>query len=127
MTQNDLRLGKFSLSLAVKDLAASRTFYEKLGFEAVAGDGKVWQVMKSGATTLGLVQGMLERNVLTFTPGWDNEREKVESFVDVRELHERAKAAGLEPTGETNLDATGPGSFMLTDPDGNPVLFDQHV
>jgi len=127
MTQIDTSLGKFSISLAVKSLEASRTFYQKLGFEPVAGDGKVWQVMKNGEATVGLIQGMFERNILTFTPGWDNERAEKSSFVDVRALHARAKAAGLEPTDETGLDGTGPGSFMLTDPDGNPVLIDQHV
>jgi lactoylglutathione lyase len=126
MTHIDNKLGKFSLSLAVKNLEATRTFYQKLGFEAVAGDGKVWQVMKNGEATLGLVQGMFERNILTFIPGRDNERDKLSSFVDVRELHKRAKAAGLETTDETGLDGKGPGSFMLKDPDGNPVLIDQH-
>jgi lactoylglutathione lyase len=127
MTQIDKRLGKFSLSLAVKSLEASRAFYQKLGFEPVAGDGKRYHVLKNGDVTLGLVQGMFERNILTFNPGWNSERQKVPSFVDVRELHARAKAAGLETTAEAGLDGTGPGSFMLTDPDGNPVLIDQHV
>jgi lactoylglutathione lyase len=127
MTNIDNRLGKFSLSLAVKSLEASCTFYQKLGFEPVAGDGKKYQVLKNGDATLGLVQGLFERNILTFTPGWDNQRNKLSSFVDVRELHARAKAAGLETTAEAGLDGTGPGSFMLTDPDGNPVLIDQHV
>jgi catechol-2,3-dioxygenase len=114
MTQIDHRLGKFAISLAVKSLEASRAFYQKLGFEPVAGDGKSWQVLKNGDVTMGLVQGISQRN-------------KRSSFVDVREIHARAKAAGLVPTAEVGLDGTGPGSFTLTDPDGNPVLFDQHV
>jgi lactoylglutathione lyase len=127
MTHIDNRLGKFSISLAVKNLEASRAFYQKLGFEPVAGDGKRYQVLKNGDVTLGIVQGMFDRNILTFNPGWDSQRQKLPSFVDVRELHARAKAAGLEPTNEAGLDGTGPASFMLTDPDGNPVLVDQHV
>lgn len=127
MSQTDNSLGKFSISLAVKNLEASRTFYQKLGFEVVGGDGKSWQVLKNGDATVGLIQGMFERNILTFTPGWDSQREDLSSFTDVRALHARAKAAGLEPTDETGLDGAGPGSFMLTDPDGNPVLIDQHV
>ena len=127
MPNTDDSLGKFSISLAVKSLEASRTFYQKLGFQAVAGDGKTWQVLKNGEATVGIIQGMFERNILTFTPGWNSQRENVSSFTDVRELHARAKAAGLEPTDETGLDGPGPGSFMLTDPDGNPVLIDQHV
>jgi predicted lactoylglutathione lyase len=127
MTQIDQRLGKFSISLAVKSLQASREFYQKLGFEPVAGDGKIWQVLKNGDVTLGIIQGMFERNILTFNPGWDSQRKALSSFVDVRELHARAKAAGLETTREAGLDGAGPGSFMLTDPDGNPVLIDQHV
>lgn len=127
MTPTDESLGKFSISLAVKDLAASRMFYQKLGFAVVDGDGERWQVLKNGHATVGLVQGMFERNILTFTPGWDDQREGVSAFTDVRVLHARARAAGLEPTDETGLDGAGPGSFMLTDPDGNPVLIDQHV
>jgi len=126
MPQTDCTLGKFSLSLAVKNLESSRAFYQKLGFEAVAGDGKTWQVMKNGDATLGLIQGMFDKNILTFIPGRDSRRDKVATFADVRELHKRAKAAGLETTDETGLDGTGPGSFMLKDPDGNPVLIDQH-
>jgi predicted lactoylglutathione lyase len=127
MPNDDDSLGKFSISLAVKDLEASRSFYQKLGFVAEAGDGKTWQVLRNGEATLGLVQGMFERNILTFTPGWGSARKELASFADVRALHARARAAGLTTTDETGLDGTGPGSFMLTDPDGNPVLIDQHV
>lgn len=127
MPNVDDSLGKFSISLAVKDLAASRSFYQKLGFVPEAGDGKTWQVLRNGEATLGLVQGMFDRNVLTFTPGWGSERKELASFADVRTLHARARAAGLATTDETGLDGTGPASFMLVDPDGNPVLIDQHV
>lgn len=127
MPNVDDSLGKFSISLAVKDLEASRSFYQKLGFAPEAGDGKTWQVLRNGEATIGLVQGMFDRNILTFTPGWGSDRNALASFTDVRALHARARAAGLATTDETGLDGTGPGSFMLTDPDGNPVLIDQHV
>lgn len=123
-----MKLGAFSVSLAVKDLAASRAFYAKLGFEPVGGDPEHgYQILRSGQTTIGLFQGMFEQNILTFNPGWGPECETLPAFDDVREIHAAAKAEGLETAQETGLDGAGPGSFVLVDPDGNPVLIDQHV
>jgi len=122
-----MELGCFSVSLAVKDLAASRAFYEKLGFEAVAGDAEQgWLVLRSGTTNIGLFQGMFERNLLTFNPGWDQAAEALESFEDVRQIRARLEAGGLEVEGSIEAEA-GPGHLMLIDPDGNPILIDQHV
>lgn len=125
---NTMPLGNFSVSLAVKDLAASRAFYEKLGFTLVGGDAKKnWVVLKNGTTKIGLFQGMFEKNMLTFNPGWDHERNKLAEFTDVRELQKRLKSAGIEPSPAADESGSGPGYFMLTDPDGNPILVDQHV
>jgi lactoylglutathione lyase len=118
-------LGNFSVSLNVRDLAASKAFYEKLGFIQGHGDGRSWAVMKNGAVKIGLFQGMFERNSLTFNPGWDSDGNNVAQFDDVRVIQRRLRAAGLE-VGEEIASATGPAYFTLTDPDGNPVLFDQH-
>ncbi len=123
-----MTLGTFSVSLAVKDLEASRAFYEKLGFAPIGGNAKNYLILRNGAATIGLFQGMFERNILTFNPGWDAACNTLESFTDVRELERLARAAGIEPT--TPIDAsspTGPASFIVTDPDGNPILVDQHV
>lgn len=120
-------LGNFSISLAVKDLAASRAFYEKLGFKAFAGDGKRWLILQNGGATLGLHQGVFERNMLTFNPGWDSACSKLAEFTDVRELQRRLRAQGVEPVSAADESTTGPGSFIVIDPDGNPVLVDQHV
>jgi lactoylglutathione lyase len=121
-------LGAFSVSLTVKDLAASRAFYESLGFVAVAGvQEQNWLVLRSGTTTIGLFQGMFEKNMLTFNPGWGPEAKPLESFTDVRELQARFEAAGLEPKPRADPKSDGVAHFILTDPDGNPVLFDQHV
>lgn len=123
-----MTLGAFSISLAVKDLAASKIFYEKLGFHIFGGDAtQNWLILKNGDHTIGLFQGMFEKNMLTFNPGWDQDCNTLESFLDVRELQKKFKAEGLTIEGETDESTTGPGYFMLSDPDGNPILFDQHV
>ncbi|KAA0249150.1 VOC family protein [Acidobacteria bacterium ACD] len=123
-----MELGAFSVSLAVKDLEASRRFYEKLGFSHFAGDAaQGWLILKNGDVVLGLFQGMFERNLLTFNPGWDQDARKLESFTDVRELQRRLKAQGVTPVQEADEKTTGPASFVIVDPDGNPILFDQHV
>lgn len=122
-----MELGAFSVSLAVKDLATSRAFYEAFGFEAFHGDASQgWLILKNGAHVIGLFQGMFERNILTFNPGWDQGAQPVDPFTDVRELQRRLKAAGIAFDQEADESTTGPASFMLTDPDGNPVLVDQH-
>jgi len=122
-----MELGAFSVSLAVKDIQASRAFYEKLGFTPVMGDAaKHWLVLRNGTHTIGLFQGLFERNTLTFNPGWDSGARKLESFTDVRELQKQLKAAGVPFVAEA-ADGTGPAFFMVTDPDGNPILVDQHV
>jgi catechol 2,3-dioxygenase-like lactoylglutathione lyase family enzyme len=133
-TNHECSIGRFSLSLTVKDLKASRSFYEKLGFEACSGDGEKWQVMQNGTATVGLFQGMFPRNMLTFNPGWGSaprasgiDREKLAQFTDVRELQRRLRGAGIEPAEKADESGTGPGSFVVVDPDGNPILIDQHV
>jgi catechol 2,3-dioxygenase-like lactoylglutathione lyase family enzyme len=129
MTGSTMKLGAFSVSLAVKDLAVSRAFYEKLGFEAIGGNpDHRYLILRNGNATIGLFQGMFERNILTFNPGWDADCNTLSEFTDVRELQARVKAEGLEPTTPIEADSTsGPASFVLVDPDGNPVLIDQHV
>lgn len=123
-----MKLGAFSVSLAVKDLAASRAFYEKLGFEQVMGDPtQNWLILRNGETTIGLFQGMFERNMLTFNPGWDSQNQAIDDFADVREIQQNLKGAGVGLTMEADEATSGPGSVMLTDPDGNPILIDQHV
>ena len=123
-----MELGAFSVSLAVKDMVVSRDFYSKLGFEMVAGDGETWTIVANQSVAIGLFQGMFESNILTFNPGWEGLGAPLEEFTDIRELSSELAAAGLAPiddtTGETS---TGPASFTLTDPDGNAILFDQHV
>lgn len=122
-----MQLGAFSISLAVNDLAASKAFYEKLGFEAIGGDGEHYQIMKSDETIIGLFQGMFEKNILTFNPRWDQSCSTVDGATDVREIAEKLRADGIELMQES-LDAeSGPGSFAIIDPDGNPILIDQHV
>jgi catechol 2,3-dioxygenase-like lactoylglutathione lyase family enzyme len=128
MTKQPTTLGAFSVSLAVKDLQASREFYEKLGFEVVMGEpAQNWMILRNGTVTLGLFQGMFERNMLTFNPGWDDKAQPVEEFTDVREHQRRLKSKGLTLTSEADESGTGPGMLMLVDPDGNPILLDQHV
>ena len=128
MTQQPTTLGAFSVSLAVKDLQASRTFYEKFDFEVVGGDpAQNWLILRNGTVTIGLFQGMFERNILTFNPGWNDKAEAVETFTDVREHQRRLKSRGLELTTEADERSTGPASLLVVDPDGNPLLIDQHV
>lgn len=123
-----MNLGAFSSSLAVKDLAASRAFYEKLGFTEVGGDASQnWLILRNGDTTIGLFQGMFDKNVLTFNPGWDAQAQLVGEFEDVRQIQHQLKANGLELTSEADPESTGPASLTLIDPDGNPILIDQHV
>lgn len=127
MTTQPLSLGNFSVSLAVKDLAASLTFYKALGFEPVGGDGKGYVILQSATAKIGLFQGMLPKNTLTFNPGWDRACNTLPSFTDVRELLSRVKKAGIPLVLAADENTRGPGSFMIMDPDGNPILFDQHV
>ncbi len=123
-----MQLGAFSISLAVKDLAASRAFYEKFGFETLGGNAaENWLILKNGETVIGLFQGMFEKNMLTFNPGWDQSAGPVESFTDVRALQRQLKERGVELSPEADEATTGPGYFMAIDPDGNPILVDQHV
>ena len=123
-----MELGAFSISLAVEDIEASRVFYEKFGFEVVGGDASQnWQILRNGVHTIGLFQGMFERNVLTFNPGWDRKGEALDTFTDVRELQRRLKAKGVQLVSEADENSTGPASFVALDPDGNPILVDQHV
>lgn len=123
-----MQLGAFSISLAVKDIEASRAFYEKLGFKSFGGDvAQNWLILKNGDHIIGLFQGMFEKNILTFNPGWDQEANKMDSFTDVRELQRQLKAQGVAFDTEADETTTGPAHFILIDPDGNPVLVDQHV
>ena len=123
-----MELGAFSVSLAVKDLEASRKFYEQFGFTIFAGNAaQNWLILKNGEHVIGLFQGMFEQNILTFNPGWDQNAQKLASFTDVRELQRRLKAQGVELQQEADEDTTGPASFIAVDPDGNPILVDQHV
>ncbi|WP_400994624.1 VOC family protein [Agromyces sp. GXQ0307] len=120
-------LGAFSVSLAVSDLAASRAFYERLGFEAFGGDAdQGWLMLRNGSHVIGLFHGMFERNLLTFNPGWDQSAAEVDPFTDVRELQRRLRETGAEFVSEVDESGSGPGSFIIVDPDGNPVLVDQH-
>jgi len=123
-----MQLGAFSVSLNVKNIEASRTFYEKLGFEVFGGDASQgWLIMKNGDHIIGLFQGMFEKNMLTFNPGWDQNANTLDSFTDVRELQRQLKANGIEFHPEADESTTGPASFIITDPDGNLILVDQHV
>jgi len=123
-----MELGAFSISLAVKDIQASKDFYEKFGFKVFAGDAsKNWLILKNGAHAIGLFQGMFPKNILTFNPGWDSNASKVKTFTDVRELQRQLKARGVQLTTEADETSTGPASFTTVDPDGNPILVDQHV
>jgi catechol 2,3-dioxygenase-like lactoylglutathione lyase family enzyme len=123
-----LRLGNFSVSLAVKDIAASRAFYEKLGFRQIHGDqAQKWLILQNETATIGLFQGMLEKNTLTFNPGWDRSAATLPDFDDVREIQKTLKSRGLTLKKSADEASTGPASLMLHDPDGNPILIDQHV
>ncbi|MCB1559514.1 MAG: VOC family protein [Xanthomonadales bacterium] len=122
-----MNLGAFCISLAVKDIAASRAFYEKLGFEITGGNQQQnWLVLRNGGHVIGLFQGMFERNILTFNPGWNQQAEAVDPFTDVREIQRELKARGIELVKEADTDTSGPEHITLVDPDGNPVLIDQH-
>jgi catechol 2,3-dioxygenase-like lactoylglutathione lyase family enzyme len=128
MTTHTTSLGNFSVSLAVKDLAASQAFYKKLGFEARGGDpARNWVILQNGGATIGLFQGMFERNILTFNPGWDSACSTLSDFTDVRELQRHLRSHGIEPVTAADEATTGPASFVIVDPDGNPILVDQHV
>ena len=123
-----MELGAFSVSLAVKDIAASRTFYEKLGFTVFHGEqSQGWLIMKNGEHVIGLFQGMFENNILTFNPGWNQSAEAKESFTDVRELQAAFREAGIDLLSEADETTSGPASLMIADPDGNVILVDQHV
>lgn len=122
-----MNLGAFSVSLSVKDIEASRQFYEKLGFTSLGGDqSQNWLILKNGDHVIGLFQGMFEGNILTFNPGWDQSAQPLDEFTDVRELQQKIKEQGVPLLSEADEDSTGPASFMLTDPDGNVILVDQH-
>ncbi|MEW6094879.1 MAG: VOC family protein [Chloroflexota bacterium] len=123
-----MELGAFSISLAVEDIQASRAFYEKLGFEVFMGDiAQNWLILKNGDHVIGLFQGMFERNILTFNPGWDSNARPLETFTDVRDIQRQLKAQGVQFQSEAEENTTGPASFVVLDPDGNPILVDQHV
>ena len=121
-------LGNFSVSLTVKDIEASKAFYQKLGFESILGEeSEGWQIMRNGDCVIGLFQGMFDKNILTFNPGWNSEAEVIDGFTDVRVLQQQLKAKGIVPLSEADESAAGPASFILEDPDGNAILIDQHV
>ena len=123
-----MELGAFSVSLAVKDLQASRAFYEKLGFSAMGGDAaQGWLILKNGSTVIGLFQGMFEKNILTFNPGWDQAAQPLASFTDVRQIQASLDAEGVDITTRADPHTTGPAHIILSDPDGNVVMLDQHV
>ena len=123
-----MQLGAFSISLSVKDIAASRAFYEKFGFTVLGGNqDENWLILKNGETVIGLFQGMFEGNLLTFNPGWDQSAKPVGAFTDVRELQRQLKAQGVELAPAADETTTGPAYFSAVDPDGNVILVDQHV
>jgi lactoylglutathione lyase len=123
-----MELGAFSSSLAVKDLEASKQFYQQLGFRHFAGNqSQNWLILKNGDHVIGLFQGMFDRNMLTFNPGWDQNAQPLGAFTDVRELQRQLKARGAAFVVEADESTTGPASFIVADPDGNPILVDQHV
>lgn len=123
-----MQLGTFSISLTVKDLRASLEFYQKLGFEIFHGEiDQKWIILKNGKTTIGLFEGMFDRNILTFNPGWDHLARPLEQFTDVRALQQQLIQKGIQPVTKVKEGTTGPGSLVLIDPDGNPILIDQHL
>ena len=123
-----MELGAFSVSLAVKDIEASREFYMKFGFHVIGGDAtENWLILQNGAATIGLFQGMFDKNILTFNPGWNAEAQKLDAFTDIRSLQRQLKGKGVALISEANETTNGPDSFVTQDPDGNPILFDQHV
>ena len=126
--EKKMRLGNFSVSLAVKDIAASRGFYEKLGFRVILGDqAKNWLILQNETSTIGLFQGMFSKNTLTFNPGWDRDAAALPDFEDVRAIQRTLKSRGLTLATEADEATSGPASLMVLDPDGNPILIDQHV
>jgi lactoylglutathione lyase len=128
MKEHEMDLGAFSVSLSVKDLAASRAFYEKLGFAAIAGEAdQNWLILRNGNATIGLFQGMFERNILTFNPGWDVSGAAIDEYTDVREIQRQLLDQGVEIETRADAESSGPASLIVVDPDGNPVLLDQHV
>lgn len=128
MDDAPIELGAFSISLTVKDLAVSRSFYEKLGFSVYHGEAEHgWLIMRNGSATIGLFQGMFDRNILTFNPGWDADARPVDGFTDVRELERLLEARGITFQTRTDPGTVGPASVVVIDPDGNPILLDQHV
>lgn len=128
MANQPTTLGAFSVSLAVKNLQASRAFYEKLDFDVVGGDAaQNWLILRNGSITIGLFQGMFDRNILTFNPGWNETAQPAGEFTDVREHQRRLKSRGIELMSAADEHSTGPASIMFVDPDGNPILIDQHV
>ena len=123
-----MELGNFSVGLTVKDIEASKLFYEKLGFTVFTGDqSQNWLIMKNGDHNIGLFKGMFDKNILTFNPGWDNNAQQLSEFTDVRELQRQLKGSGVNLLTEADENSTGPASFMIADPDGNTILVDQHV
>lgn len=122
-----MSLGAFSISLTVKNLAESTAFYEKLGFSSLGGAPEhKYAILKNGDAIVGLFEGMFDKNIITFNPGWDQNAGEVDPFDDVREIQKRLKAEGIELTSEADETTTGPASITLVDPDGNPILIDQH-
>ncbi|HMV49082.1 MAG TPA: VOC family protein [Blastocatellia bacterium] len=122
-----MELGNFSVSLAVKDIEASKSFYEKFGFKVFMGNAaQKWLIMKNGDHVIGLFQGMFEKNILTFNPGWDSNGQNLQTFTDVRDLQRQLKAKGVKLLKEADENSTGPAGFMAVDPDGNQILVDQH-
>ena len=123
-----MELGAFSVSLAVKDIEASKIFYQKMGFKVFAGvQSQNWLIMKNGDHAIGLFQGMFDKNILTFNPGWNSEAQPLKKFTDIRELQRQLKDRGVKMISEADERSTGPASFMIADPDGNTILVDQHV
>ncbi len=123
-----MQLGAFSISLTVKDIQASKSFYEKFGFSVFGGNAaQNWLILKNGDCIIGLFQGMFEKNILTFNPGWDSNAQNVAAFTDVRDLQRQLKAQGVALVQEADETTSGPASFVAVDPDGNPILVDQHV
>lgn len=123
-----MKLGAFSISLSVKDIKASKEFYETLGFQTFGGDiNQNWLILKNGSTIIGLFQGMFEKNMLTFNPGWDENANKMDSFTDIRDIQKELKSKNISLLTEADESTAGPASFIAVDPDGNPVLVDQHV
>jgi lactoylglutathione lyase len=123
-----MKLGAFSVSLSVKDIHKSKAFYEDLGFQVFGGDStQNWLIMKNESSVIGLFQGMFEKNILTFNPGWNQNADNIDSFTDIRDLQKQLKAEGMKMLTEADESSVGPASFTIEDPDGNPILVDQHV